>query len=115
MEAYSKVDQPTRKAMEGLLKTWKQPVPESMDNRPVFPHEMTGDIENALNKMKAIQAQMQPQRQVHALPARPMVNATWRETSTPPQNGSPFGAPADPRARQVGSSPSYLKKLLTRR
>lgn len=84
MEAYSKVDQPTRKAMEGLLRTWKQPVPESMDSRPVFPPEMTSDIENALNKMRSVQAQMQSQRQVHALPARPAMAAAWRNTPTPP-------------------------------
>ncbi|KAL1601627.1 mRNA 3' end processing factor [Paraconiothyrium brasiliense] len=100
MEAYSKVDQPTRKAMEGLLRTWKQPVPESMDSRPVFPPEMTSDIENALNKMRSVQAQMQSQRQVHALPARPAMAAAWRNTPTPPQNGAHFGAPPDPRARQ---------------
>jgi pre-mRNA cleavage complex 2 protein Pcf11 len=101
MEAYSKVDQPTRKAMEGLLRTWKQPVPESMDSRPVFPLEMTSDIETALNKMRSVQAQMQSQRQVHALPARPVIAAAWRDTQTLPQNGDLFGAPADPRARQV--------------
>ncbi|KAL5430549.1 hypothetical protein PMIN07_007842 [Paraphaeosphaeria minitans] len=101
MEAYSKVDQPTRKAMEGLLRTWKQPVPESMDSRPVFPLEMTSDIENALNKMRSVQAQMQSQRQVHALPARPVIAAAWRNTPTPPQNGAQFGVPVDPRARQV--------------
>ncbi|KAK7182979.1 hypothetical protein DPSP01_010296 [Paraphaeosphaeria sporulosa] len=100
MEAYSKVDQPTRKAMEGLLRTWKQPVPESMDSRPVFPLEMTSDIENALNKMRSVQAQMQSQRQVHALPARPVIAAAWRNTPTPPQNGAQFVAPVDPRARQ---------------
>ncbi|KAJ4289753.1 mRNA 3' end processing factor [Kalmusia sp. IMI 367209] len=86
-DTYLKVDQPTRKAMEGLLRTWKQPVPESMDSRPVFPPEMTGDIETALNKMHAIQAQQPMQRPVHALPARPAASAAWRSTPTPPQNG----------------------------
>lgn len=110
MEAYSKVDQPTRKAMEGLLKTWKQPVPESMDSRPVFPPEMTGDIENALNKMKALQAHMQPQRQVHALPARPAVGAAWRDTPTPPQNGAHPGAPPNSQTRQVSLCSMRLVK-----
>ena len=101
MEAYSKVDQPTRKAMEGLLRTWKLPIPESMDSRPVFSPDVTSDIDKALDKMKSVQAQMQSQRPVHALPARPAVNAAWRHTPTPPQNGAHYGAPADPRARQV--------------
>lgn len=96
--------------MEGLLRTWKQPVPESMDSRPVFPLEMTSDIENALNKMRSAQAQMQSQRQVHALPARPVIAAGWRSTPTPPQNGVQFGVPVDPRARQVRwlNYPSYV-------
>ncbi|KAF2454404.1 hypothetical protein BDY21DRAFT_374021 [Lineolata rhizophorae] len=52
MGAYTLVDNPTRRAMEGLLKTWKQPVPESTDTRPVFSHELTRQIENALIRFR---------------------------------------------------------------
>jgi pre-mRNA cleavage complex 2 protein Pcf11 len=95
--------------MEGLLKTWKQPVPESMDPRPVFQPEVTRDIENALIKFQtaAVQAQAQSQRLPHGLPARPMSNSAWRDTPTPPQNMPQYAAPSDPRLRQVCSRPSF--------
>ncbi|USP80614.1 hypothetical protein yc1106_07888 [Curvularia clavata] len=100
MDAYLVMDQATRKNMEGLLKTWKMPVPESMDPRPVFSADVTQDIENALAKFHAAQQQVRPQ---HALPPRPpSLNVAWRGTSTPPQNGPRYAAPNDPRAR-----PSY--------
>ena len=35
-----------------MLKTWKEPVPGSMDTRPVFPPEVTRPIENALIRAK---------------------------------------------------------------
>ena len=88
MDAYLVMSESMRKAMEGLLKTWKQPVPESMDSRPVFPPEVTGDIENALNKIRSAVQQNPIGRPMHALPPRPATNTTWRNTPTPPQNGS---------------------------
>jgi pre-mRNA cleavage complex 2 protein Pcf11 len=105
MDAYLVMDQGTRKAMEGLLRTWKQPVPESLDSRPVFPADVTQDIENALAKMRnAIQQQVQ--RPAHALPARPPTTVAWRDTATPPQNMARYPAPNDPRARPVSSTSS---------
>ncbi|KAF2243262.1 hypothetical protein BU26DRAFT_437074 [Trematosphaeria pertusa] len=119
MDAYLVMDQHTRKAMEGLLKTWKQPVPESMDPRPVFSHEVTGDIENALNKIRSVQAAQQApsQRPMHALPPRPATAAIWRNTPTPPQSGARYAAPHDPRVRapyppaaQYGQYPSPVSQ-----
>ncbi|KAF3053719.1 hypothetical protein E8E11_011693 [Didymella keratinophila] len=105
MDAYLVVDQATRKAMEGLLRTWKQPVPESMDTRPVFPANVTADIENAVNKIRSVAAQTQPPRPMHALPPRPPSNVAWRDTSTPPQNLPRYPAPNDPR-RPAGLPPT---------
>jgi pre-mRNA cleavage complex 2 protein Pcf11 len=103
MDAYLVMDQNTRKNMEGLLRTWKMPVPESMDPRPVFQADVTQDIENALAKFRAAQQQIRPQ---HALPPRPpSLNVAWRGTSTPPQTGPRYAAPNDPRARPV--SPQF--------
>lgn len=103
MEAYLVMDQGTRKAMEGLLRTWKQAVPESMDPRPVFPVDVTRDIENALTKIRTA-VQQQVQRPQHALPPRPPVsNVAWKSTPTPPQNVPRYAAPNDPRARPVRS------------
>ncbi|KAG9204800.1 hypothetical protein G6514_010031 [Epicoccum nigrum] len=105
MDAYLVVDQATRKAMEGLLRTWKQSVPESMDTRPVFPANVTGDIENAVNKIRSVAAATQASRPTHALPPRPPANVAWRDTSTPPQNATRYPAPNDPR-RPAGLPPT---------
>ncbi|PMB69579.1 Uncharacterized protein C4G9.04c [Beauveria bassiana] len=53
MESYAMVDGPVRKRMEDMLKTWKDPVPGSMDTRPVFSHELVRPIENALMRAHA--------------------------------------------------------------
>lgn len=95
MESYAMVDNPVRKRMEDMLKTWKDPVPGSMDTRPVFSHELVRPIENAL--MRARSALM-PQS---AMAGRGRgVMMPHRNTPTPPgmrgydgqgqpQNGGP--------------------------
>lgn len=82
------VDNGTRKRMEEMLKTWKQPVTGSMDTRPVFSIDLVRPIENALMKAKAA---MMPQTQGH-LPGRPRSSVPpHRETPTPP--GVRMGTP----------------------
>ena len=74
--------------MEEMLKTWKEPVPGSIDTRPVFLPEVTRPIENALIKARtsAIQAhqeyarQQQPQGKNRAVPSP----VPFRNTATPP-------------------------------
>ena len=93
MEAYTIVDDGVRKAMEGLLRTWKQPVPESLDTRPVFPPDVTRDIESALIKYRTLAVQRQGAVSQkpglhHNMPARPMPGVPWRNTPTPPQNAT---------------------------
>lgn len=101
------MDPANRRAMDGLLKTWKQPVPESMDTNPVFSPEVTRDIENALIKIRTVTVQQQAmaQRTPHGLPPRPVSNpvagVSWRNTPTPPQGGPRHAAPNDPRVRHV--------------
>ena len=51
MESYAMVDQPTRRKMEEMLKTWKEPVPGSIDRKPVFDPSIVGPIETALMKV----------------------------------------------------------------
>jgi pre-mRNA cleavage complex 2 protein Pcf11 len=80
MGAYTLVDPMTRRAMDNLLKTWKEPVPGLLDTKPVFGQEITRPIENALIKAKT--AALQNQRTVPGQP--PFTN-----TPTPPQfNGN---------------------------
>jgi pre-mRNA cleavage complex 2 protein Pcf11 len=74
--------------MDEMLKTWKEPVPGSMDTRPVFPPEITRPIENALIKARTSalqQEQLRSQQQGYGL-GRPLP-APYRNTPTPPGAG----------------------------
>lgn len=104
MEAYTVVDNATRKRMEEMLKTWKQPVAGSMDTRPVFSPDLVRPIENALMRAKAA---MMPQAQ---LPGRPRSGMPpHRETPTPPgmrsANGTPNNFNHQPHPYPHGAQP----------
>lgn len=123
MESYSVVDHGVRRKMEEMLKTWKDPVPGSMDTRPVFSHELVRPIENALIKARA--ASMPQQTQQGAMPGRPR-SAMFpnRNTPTPPgmrgyagpagnfqQQPHPFangGHPGEPVAGYPGQQVSFI-------
>ncbi|KAI0378288.1 hypothetical protein F5Y04DRAFT_152782 [Hypomontagnella monticulosa] len=89
MDAYASVDVGTRRRMEEMLRTWKEPVPGSIDTRPVFPPDVTRPIESALIKSRTTELQA---RRVNAHGqqqllgrGRPMNQGTpHRETPTPP-------------------------------
>lgn len=107
VNTYTLVDNATRKALEGLLRTWKQSVPESMDTRPVFPVEITRAIDNMLLKYKTVIAQQQ-QNQPRAPGSFPGQDPRASQSPFPPgsaarqspaQNGLPFHPPPIP-ARQ---------------
>lgn len=93
MEAYTLVDGTTRRQMDNLLKTWKEPVPGTHDHRPVFEPETVRPIENALIKAKT--AALQNQRQVQPQQA-------YRTTPTPPQHSGQYAPPhmANPQQQQ---------------
>ena len=94
MNAYTLVDNQIRKKLDEMLKTWKEPVPGSLDTRPVFPVEVTRTIENALIKARtaAVQLQQQQAKSQQEILARGRPTATppvpWRNTPTPPQTVS---------------------------
>ncbi|UNI16122.1 mRNA 3' end processing factor [Purpureocillium takamizusanense] len=93
MESYAVVDHNIRRKMEEMLKTWKDPVPGSMDTRPVFSHELVRPIENAL--MKARAASMPPQGPIPGRPRSAMLPN--RNTPTPPaMRGQGQPPPAGP-------------------
>ncbi|TKA68761.1 hypothetical protein B0A55_07413 [Friedmanniomyces simplex] len=96
MEAYTLVDSATRRAMESLLKTWKEPVPGSIDPRPVFPLDTVRPIENALIRAKT--AALQNQRQVQP-------QQMYQNTPTPPQYNGRMAAPPTPL--QFQQQPQY--------
>ena len=92
MESYGMINDPlTRRAMDNLLKTWKEPVPGSMDHRPVFSVDVVRPIENALIQWKT--AVLQKQRQVQP-------QAAYRSTPTPPQFNGQYAVPAVPYQQQ---------------
>ena len=89
MNAYTLVDSQTRKKLDEMLKTWKEPVPGSLDTRPVFPAEITRSIENALIKARTAALQQQqtrgPQEKLGRGRGTATPPGTWRNTPTPPQ------------------------------
>ncbi|KUL85823.1 hypothetical protein ZTR_07339 [Talaromyces verruculosus] len=88
MNAYTLVDQQTRRKLDEMLKTWKEPVPGSLDPRPVFPVDITRGIENALIKARTAALQQQQRNQPQDVLARGRNSATppsWTHTPTPPQ------------------------------
>ncbi|KAM4066877.1 mRNA cleavage factor complex component Pcf11 [Hirsutella rhossiliensis] len=105
MESYAVVDHNIRRKMEEMLRTWKDPVPGSMDTRPVFSHELVRPIENAL--MKARAASMPQQGPVPGRPRSAML--PHRDTPTPPgMRGAsgPAGAyPGQPFPQPNGGRP----------
>ncbi|KAI4600519.1 hypothetical protein KJ359_000874 [Pestalotiopsis sp. 9143b] len=111
MEAYVVADGPTRRKMHEMFKTWKEPIPGSIDRRPVFSPEVTQPIEAALIKATA-SGNEQVRRMQQGRPGPPQ-GIPYRETSTPPgvrppsqmngypnnttpasMNGHPYGLPA---------------------
>ncbi|KAK7535647.1 hypothetical protein IWX49DRAFT_264183 [Phyllosticta citricarpa] len=112
VNAYTLVDTPTRKALEGLLRTWKQPVPESMDTRPVIPVEVTRKIDNVLLKFKTVAMQAQQNQTRSPAPGQdPRVTQSPfgyhpgnPARQSPAQNGMPY--PPPPAVPQARDSPA---------
>lgn len=91
MNAYSLLNNNVRKKLEEMLDTWEQPVPGSLDQRPVFPIETIRPIKNALHKARSTAAERSQQEQARTQQMiarqRPMVipNTQWPGIATPTQ------------------------------
>jgi len=106
MDAYASVDHNTRRKMEEMLKTWMEPVPGSIDPRPVFQPEATKPIVNALIQARssAFQASREQARNEQQLlrGGKPLPTNLYRNTPTPPgvraapPLAPPYGQPAPP-------------------
>ncbi|KAK8862445.1 mRNA cleavage factor complex component pcf11 [Apiospora arundinis] len=114
MDAYASVDMATRRKMDEMLKTWKEPIPGSIDTRPVFPPDVTRPIENALIKARtsAMQAQQQHYRNEQQLLGRgrpmaqqPQPPVPYRETPTPPNVRPSSQASGYPGNHSNGAGP----------
>lgn len=99
MDAYSLVNSQIRKKLDEMLKTWKEPVPGSLETRPVFPVETTRPIENALIKVRTLAVQQQQKQARGQLEmfnrnrSTATPNGSFRNTPTPPQNHARYPPP----------------------
>ncbi|KAL2160220.1 hypothetical protein VTH06DRAFT_1393 [Thermothelomyces fergusii] len=85
MGAYTKVDNATRRKMDEMLKTWKEPVPGSLSTKPVFPLDQVRPIENALMAARnAAYAAQQNSYQGQQQLMRGRQPGPSRDTPTPP-------------------------------
>lgn len=117
MDAYSLVNNQVRKKLDEMLKTWKEPVPGSLDTRPVFPVETTRPIENALIKARThaiqqqqLQARSQQDLMNRARPtATPPVPGPWRNTPTPPHSNGRYPPPAAQAYTQPGAPNGHVQ------
>lgn len=87
MKAYTLVDSQTRRKLDEMLKTWKEPVPGSLDTRPVFPPDVTRNIESALIKARTAALQ---QQQARGTPTG-WINSPTQGMLRPPSNGQGYG------------------------
>jgi pre-mRNA cleavage complex 2 protein Pcf11 len=90
MNAYTLVDSQTRRKLDEMLKTWKEPVPGSLDTRPVFPPDTTRNIENALIKARTAALQSQQARPPEILRGRGSVTPTNWPTNPQPNMRHPL-------------------------
>lgn len=100
MNAYTLVNNQIRRKLDEMLRTWKEPVPGSLDTKPVFPPDITRPIENALIKARTAAVQQQQQQQFRSqqemmaqMRQVPQPNGAWRNTPTPPQANGQFRPP----------------------
>jgi pre-mRNA cleavage complex 2 protein Pcf11 len=111
MDAYSLVDNPTRKKMEELLQTWKQPVPGSQSTSLVFQPEITRQIETALIRARTAAIQQTQ----HLNRGTPEMGRGY--TATPPgqyRNTPPPQSPFPPPQTFTPPTAAYAQVSLTR-
>ncbi|KAK4146521.1 uncharacterized protein C8A04DRAFT_34975 [Dichotomopilus funicola] len=108
MGAYTKVDNSTRRKMDEMLKTWKEPVPGSISTKPVFPLEQVRPIEHALMAARnAAYAAQQTSYQGQQQLMRGRQAAPPRDTPTPP-TGRGYPPPGQQhQQQQQQQQPSY--------
>ena len=82
MYAYSQVDTQTRRKLEELLKTWREPIQNSLSTTPVFPISSTQPIVDTLNRYRTSTPQLGRGPQSFAS------NSPYQGTSTPPQTST---------------------------
>jgi pre-mRNA cleavage complex 2 protein Pcf11 len=117
MGAYTKVDNGTRRKMDEMLKTWKEPVPGSISTKPVFPLEQVRPIENALMAARNVafaahqnsyQGQQQLMRGRQPVPSRDTPTPpTGRSYQPPPQQQQQPPYPPGPNGHRPDAQQPY--------
>lgn len=115
MGAYTKVDNATRRKMDEMLKTWKEPVPGSISTKPVFPLEQVRPIEHALMaarnaayaaQQNSFQGQQQLMRGRQPAPSRDTPTPPTARSYPPPQQ-PPYPGPNGHRPDAVQQQQPY--------
>lgn len=108
MNAYTLVDSQTRRKLDEMLKTWKEPVPGSLDTRPVFPPDITRGIESALIKARTAALQQQQARSHQEIRTRSRVATppNWTNSPTMLQNARHY--PSNGQAPGYQSMVSFM-------
>ena len=75
--------------MDAMLKTWKEPVPGSIDPRPVFPRETVQPLENAMIKVRATLEKIRQSQN------------PYQGTATPPQQNGQYPRPQFQHPQQI--------------
>lgn len=128
MNAYAAVSHPVRRKLEEMLDTWEQPVPGSIDQRPVFAAETIRPIRAALqghrNRVAERFSEEQARNQQLMARQRPMVvqNTQWRNSPGAHQGAIQYPPPSQmgyPQPNvtniphQVGDASAFLHKTST--
>lgn len=128
MNAYAAVSHPVRRKLEEMLDTWEQPVPGSIDQRPVFAAETIRPIRAALqghrNRVAERFSEEQARNQQLMARQRPMVvqNTQWRNSPAAHQGAIQYPLPSQigyPQPNvtsiphQVGDASTFLHKTST--
>lgn len=93
MDTYSRVGAATRRDMDFILRTWKEPPQGSRDPQPVLPADITNQIENALTRFRTISLQQNQQQPRGRVP--------------------PPGPNGPPRAPNGGNGPAGSAEYMT--
>ncbi|KAK8133948.1 mRNA cleavage factor complex component Pcf11 [Apiospora sp. TS-2023a] len=110
MNAYASVDMATRRKMDEMLKTWKEPIPGSIDTRPARTSAMAAQQQHYRNEQQLL-------GRGRPMPQQPPV--PYRNTPTPPNvrpssqasgypgNHSNGAGPFGPPAQGAGQYPQH--------
>lgn len=119
MLAYSQVDANIRRKLEEMLKTWREPVPGSLSNTPVFPLPSTQTIVDSLNRFRASSTPVPRASQVTPANRAAQIiqpQLPHRNTPTPPQTTLQYPTstiPAIPPTAPLPSIPSQVSQYKT--